>query len=227
MPTWTLTYQGFDDLASLERELQILRSDLACVRLSSTSSIAEPGVVHVEVEFSPQVIMTMESSEIIHSRMAEAVPMVPTIPISVGGVEILIDLGEHQEVGTMQVGLPVCIDEQGRIGRRGAPLGILVQVDREANQARIRQVRYESSVSSVELTRDQLFQRMPIPLPDPRVQQARRGAMAEEDSRFFEIMDSIAQASHVEPLRKPEKPNPEPRPVFKTRYERIMNALKK
>lgn len=248
MPTWTLSYSGREcTLADIERELGTLRSDPACVRMNTTESVVEPGVIHVEIEFHFGITMSTRSADILRLRRAQAVPMVPTIPLDMSNrLEILMELGENQEGETLQIGMPVCIDEQGRVGLRGAPLGILTHVDRENNQARIRiqpgspvdatqppPMRVEGFDHPPTFTREDLerarleVQRMPFPLTDHRVLQARQQIMADEDARIFEILDTIAQeAPPRQPRPKKAKPAPEPRPTFKTRYERIMDALK-
>lgn len=252
MPTWTLSYSGRDcTLFDVEQELSILRSDPACVRMNTTESVVEPGVINVEIEFHFGITMSTRSADILRLRWAQAVPMVPTIPLDMSNrIEILMELGEHQENETLQVGLPVCIDEQGRVGLRGAPLGILMHVDRENNQARIRiqpgspvdalpppPMRIEEFNQPPQFNREGLEQarleveRRIFPLPDPRVQQAHQQILADEDARILAVLDSIALGStriDQEPLRPPSSKShtPEPRPTFKTRYERIMDALK-
>lgn len=233
MPTWTINYRNYSSV-DLDQEIQELRSDAACVRLNMATSISEPGVAHIEVEFHPGVTMSRRSAEILRMRGAQAVPGVPLIPlVSSNQTEILMDLGDQQDDGSLQVGLPVYIDEHGRVGSRGSPIGTLTYVDRGANQVRIRiqpgnpvEVRefYQTpsfTRETLEFARDQL-QRMP--LLDPRVQRARQEIMEAEDARVFEALDAITGESTPRPTRQPK--NPEPRPTFKTRYERIKDALK-
>ena len=246
MPTWILSYPEESSPADIERELDIIQHDDTFIRMNM---VPEDESESIEIELSSTGSVDPRTIDILRLRGAQAVPMVPSIPLSRGNeFEVLMELGEDQESGTLQVGLPVCIDGQGRVGLQGAPIGILTHVDRVNNQARVR-IQPGRPVDDLPpppfrlnqpppLTREGLEQarlaveRRVLLLPDdPRIQQAHQQILADEDARVFAVLDSIALGStriDQEPLRPPSSKShtPEPRPTFKTRYQRIMDALK-
>jgi hypothetical protein len=86
----------------------------------------------------------------------------------------------------------------------------------------VRFTREELEAARIQITR------RPYPLPDldRSTIQARQQQMADEDAQALATMDAISRGEIPLPL-PPFHKNPSPRPVFKTRYQRIMEAIKK
>lgn len=98
------------------------------------------------------------------------------------------------------------------------PLSAVLQVEEFSN------ITSRSHDEELNVTRIQV-ERRPLPITDPRVWAAHQQILAEEDARVFEILNAIASSGTLEQQPKVSKPAPEPRPPFKTRYERIMSAF--
>jgi hypothetical protein len=244
MPTWNLIYRiGINcTQEDFHREQQIFCSDLRCISYQCTESRDSPGIFAVQIAFNEP--MSLASQEILHRRVAEAVPAIPVLPlmnpIFVGNMlQVQVSLSDTQEGSTLLIGDVVRINEQGQIGSRGNPIGIVLHVDPEANQARINiatgtpintdafqsrnsMQEYRDpprfSRGEVELARVTL-ERMPMELMDPQMFRARQEVWAEEDARILEALGALAN------LKEPKDP-PEPRPVFKSRYQRILDSFK-
>jgi hypothetical protein len=230
MPTWNLNYQIGRDctLEDFHREQQVFRSDPQCVSYQYNQRSTEPLLIQAQVVFNES--MSGESLRILQLRTYPRYRQT-RLPRH----EVQMSTEGFQE-GQLVIGAPVSIDENGRLGTHGTPIGIISQVDWDNHQARIifepemRMGVYRNPVrfsrEELEVTRIQLDRR-PFPLQNPVVQQMRQQIMAEEDARVLEALDTIAQeAPPRQPRPKKAKPAPEPRPTFKTRYERIMDALK-
>lgn len=254
MPTWVIDYQIGRGCSQedIYREQQVFRNDPWCTYYRSTDSAEYPGRISVQVGVRFANSIGVDSRQILRLRGARPIPAVPavptTIPLTPNGNRYMQVSLENSQEGQLSIGSQICIDEQGRVGSRGTPIGVLAYIDRDLNQARIilepgtplsapqspNPIQIEESYLPPTLTREIIeqervqFQFQRMLLPDPRVQQARQQIMAEEDARVFEILDSIANnGTYVQqPLPKEPNPAPEPRPTIKTRYERIMDTLK-
>ena len=247
MPTWTLEYQiGSDTYDDFLREQQVFRSDPLCVSYQSTDSADYPGRISVRVEFRESV--GGASLQILQRRLAQAVPAVRANPVTWNGNRYEVQMStEGPQEGQLLIGAPVSVDEHGRLGTRGTTIGIITQVDMGNHLARIviepgtpldvlqspnpmRMEGYEEQVvfSRADLEAAQVrMNRSPYPLPslDREAFRARQQQMADEDARAFAAMDAIGRGEIPLPMPAFQK-EPEPRPTFKTRYERIMDTLK-
>jgi hypothetical protein len=134
-----------------------------------------------------------------------------------------MELGGTQENEELQVGLPVSTAAQGRVVSSGPTIGILMHLGRESNQARVRiypadiqPLSMGFSIGGVEISS--------IPNLEWVASQRIR---SEEDARVLEILDSIANIPNgVESSERQTKTkSQESRPVFKTRYQRILGAI--
>lgn len=247
MPTWTLTYRIGVDCTNDEfyQEQELLQSDRACVRCIAEQSWLEPGLVHVRAEFSDWIGISPQSNTIMRRRNGEAEPAIPFL----ARTQILMDVANPQEGPALQIGSQVCIDEHGRVGVNGAPIGILVRLDQDHHQAQIavygseggppplevsrmvpdgvgfRVERQPSPIIPVRdfainrpLTSDDLRQTMSM--VDAQTLRVREQMRTEADARVFAALDQM-----IEPPNKKDPPKPEPRPVTKSRYERIMESF--
>ena len=249
MPRWTLHYRiGLDCTEQdLYHEQHLLQNDAACVNYESEQSWSEPGLVHVRVEFGDWISISPQTNAILRLRNGEAIPAVPMFPAR---TEVLMDFSEPQEGARLQIGSQVCIDENGRIGANGAPIGILTRLDESQHTAQIAiygsgggpsplplQVPLQVSrlvpdnSGNYRVVRDSLpgiFTDRIVPTPLPavsnQIMRMREQAAAAEDARVFEALDALG-AEPAKPRAK-AKPKPaEPRPVTKSRYERIMDSF--
>jgi hypothetical protein len=282
MPTWNLTYQIGRDCTQEDfyREQQIFLNDPLCVSYESTDSA---GYQAVQVRFNES--MGEESLRVLQLRRARIVPAVSTNPITWNGNRHEVIMSTESSQGDqLVIGASVSIDEHGRLGGRGTPIGIISRMDTTNNSVHIiieprieelaalqvslhtadpgpsgnqttSEVAYTGyarvavnrandgtagwtvttnsatlndprrfSPEELETFRTQL-ERRPYLIQNSRFLQERQQLMAEEDARVFRILDNIAQEESSRPPL-PNKSKSEPRPIPKTRYKRIMEALK-
>lgn len=191
MPEWTLVYQIGNNCTQevFYLEQQVFREDPHCVLYQATESADFPGQFYVLVEFQGSV--GGSAIQILQRRGGQGVPAVQATPIvqiySGNRLEMQIDLGRIQDGESIPINSQVCIDENGKIGTRGTPIGILVSpVDSNSRTARV------------------------LINPGEPMDLAFR-------SNVFGALDAVAKGD-FSPFQ--------PRPTFKTRYQRVMDALK-
>jgi hypothetical protein len=246
MPSWTLTYRiGLECTQyDLDREESLLRSDPACRDLRLEQSWLEPGLVHVHVDFVEFMNLRFETYDVILLRHGEAIPAVPFTPLV---SQVLMD-AEPQEGSTLQIGSQVSIDEHGRIGTRGTPIGTLIQFE-GTNRARIAIHHNEPmplQVSRLVPTADGRYQvqteePLRLSLDTPRQMPSMNAQLlrvqeqirAEEDARVFAALDAASTLRVTDQIQAAYNPpglptlQPKPRPAVRTRYERILESFEK
>jgi hypothetical protein len=205
----------------------LLRSDPMCRDLRIEQSWITPEVIRVQVDFSDVIGISPQSYSIIQRRYGEAMPIVALS--FQPRTHVLMD-AEHQEGQPLQIGSQVCIDENGRIGAHGTPIGVLMLIN-EGGQAQI--AVYGSDGGAPPPQQDHHlgvsfanFRRMPLPTVDAQVLRAREQIMAAEDARIFEALDAAIGVQNDLSRESKAKP-PESRPTVKTRYERILESFEK
>ena len=228
MPLWNLTYRiGVNcTLDEFNHEMLLLRGDRTCTTIDQDQSFTEPNVIRVRVGYPDWI--GVQSHSILQRRSAEGVP---AMSASTPRTQVAIDISDQQEGSTLQVGSPVYIDEGGRVGSRGAPIGVVMQVDNERHEAIVGVFGSGGGPPPLQVSRmvpngqggfdiqpdefPRLYMGTPMTMVDAETRRARERIQAAEDARIFEVLDAMAS-----------KP-PEPRPEFKTRYQRIMEGFGK
>jgi hypothetical protein len=218
MPTWNLVYKiGVDStLSDIQREQEALCSDPMCTSYQANDSADRRGWIYVQVGFNEP--MNLTSQEILHRRLAEGDPAVPVVPVHMTGVDIQIDLSRTQESIPLRVGDRVGIEDGGRIGPNGTPIGTILSIDLGSNQACVR-IEAGNPFGTTQLQGSR-FTRQPMPTLDPIIARYRQQIMAAEDARVLEAFDAIGELT-----TPPAHEDPEPRRVFKTRYQRILDSF--
>lgn len=236
MPSWTLAYQ-IEDNRTREiyyQELETLREDPGCIAFQASADFS--GRIYVQVAFRESAGEL--ARQILHRRNAQAVPAVRENPIVTtwgrDRSEIQIDLGRTQDGEAIPINSQVCIDENGQVGTRGTPIGILLSpVDSTSRTAIVRVTsgelldsafrsnpspQVEGYQDPVALSREDLEQaqaqmeRIPLTYLSREEARSRYQIMADEDASVFAALDAAAKVL--------------PRPTFKTRYQRILETLK-
>jgi hypothetical protein len=174
--------------------------------------------------------MSEESRRILQLRRAEGAPVVqanPTISWNGSRYEVQMSTEGSQEEQLL-IGAPVSVDEHGRLGTHGNPIGIIVHVDRDNHQARI-SIEPGTPLNTVRSLNPMRVNEFPYPLSDPTEWVAQRQIRADEDARILEALDAIANDSTPGRKLQSEKPKqvPKSRSIFKTRYQRIREGFEK
>ena len=206
----------------------VLRGDASCRSLTQDQSFTEPNVIRVRVDYPDWIGLPPQSHAILQRRSAVGVP---NIALTRPRTQVAIDISDQQEGTPLQVGSPVYIDETGRVGSRGAPIGVVMSVDNQRHEAIVGVLGSGGGPPPLQVSRmvpngqggfdvqpdefPRLYMGTPMPMSDRDARRAQESIRAAEDARVFEVLDALAR----EPIG--------PRPVFKTRYERIMDSFKK
>jgi hypothetical protein len=219
MPTWNLTYRiGVDCTDDVPTsELDLLRNDPSCSGVTISQSFDEPNVVRIRADFYDWIGLSPQSHAILQRRSAEGVP---NVAMTMPRTRVVIDISDQQEGSNLQMGSPIYIDEHGRVGSRGAPIGVVMSVDNDRHEAIVSVLGSGGGPQPfMQVTHMDGFQRLhmgtPMPTMDDLVRQAQNDFREAEDARIFEVLDAMG--------KEPSKP----RPVFKTRYQRIMDQFEK
>jgi hypothetical protein len=236
MPVWELTYRIGVDCTNqdLDQDILVLRGDASCSSVTMDQSFTEPNVVRVRVDYPDWIGLPPQSHAILLRRAAEGVP---NIAMTRPRTQVILPISDPQEGTTFRVGSQVSIDENGHVGNRGTPIGIVMSLDNERHEAVVAVLGSGGGTPPLQVSRlvpnsqggfdvqqdefPRLYMGTPMGRVDDMMHRVQDSIRAEEDTRIFSILDSIAQDPTI-----PQEP-PKPRPVFKTRYQRIMDQFEK
>lgn len=247
MPAWTIIYRIGTECTNedLNREASLLRSDPACREVRLEQSWIEPGLVHAHVDFVEFMEIRLQTYDILLLRHGQGGP---AIPFAQRSAQIVMD-AEPQEGPRLQIGSQVSIDEDGRIGTRGAPIGVLMQLEGN-NRARISVYSSYDGPPPLQVSRlvpnvDGRYQIQPeepigfsltpgrLPIMSTQILGAQQDIRAAEDARVFAALDAASTLRVTDQIQAAFNPpglpvtnQPKPRPAVRTRYERILDSFK-